>query len=51
MSNKKDVTLFSKNVTKQHEKINILVNNVGRSEPGDPEVWIMMFGENNLVQI
>ena len=38
MSNKKDVDSFFKNVTKQHEKINILVNNVGRSEPGDPEI-------------
>ena len=38
MSNKKDVDSFFKNVTNQHQKINILVNNVGRSEPGDPEV-------------
>ena len=38
MSNKKDVESFFKNVTNQHQKINILVNNVGRSEPGDPEV-------------
>ena len=51
MSNKKDVYSFFKNVTKQHEKINILVNNVGRSEPGDPEVldydvWREQFSTN-----
>ena len=51
MSNKKDVASFFKNVTKQHEKINILVNNVGRSEPGDPEVmdydvWREQFSTN-----
>ena len=51
MSNKKDVESFFKNVTKQHEKINILVNNVGRSEPGDPEVmdydvWREQFSTN-----
>ena len=51
MSNKKDVDSFYKNVTKQHEKINILVNNVGRSEPGDPEVmdydvWREQFSTN-----
>ena len=51
MSNKKDVDSFFKNVTKQHEKINILVNNVGRSEPGDPEVldydvWREQFSTN-----
>ena len=51
MSNKKDVDSFFKNVTKQHEKINILVNNVGRSEPGDPEVmdydvWKEQFSTN-----
>ena len=51
MSNKKDVEFFFKNVTKQHEKINILVNNVGRSEPGDPEVmdydvWREQFSTN-----
>ena len=49
--NKKDVESFFKNVTKQHEKINILVNNVGRSEPGDPEVmdydvWREQFSTN-----
>ena len=51
MSNKKDVDSFFKNVIKQHEKINILVNNVGRSEPGDPEVmdydvWREQFSTN-----
>ena len=51
MSNKKDVESFFKKVTKQHEKINILVNNVGRSEPGDPEVmdydvWREQFSTN-----
>ena len=51
MSNKKDVESFFKNVIKQHEKINILVNNVGRSEPGDPEVmdydvWREQFSTN-----
>ena len=51
MSNKKDVESFFKNVTKQNEKINILVNNVGRSEPGDPEVmdydvWREQFSTN-----
>ena len=51
MSNKKNVDSFFKNVTKQHEKINILVNNVGRSEPGDPEVldydvWREQFSTN-----
>ena len=51
MSNKKDVESFFKDVTKQHEKINILVNNVGRSEPGDPEimdydVWREQFSTN-----
>ncbi len=51
MSNKKDVDSFFKNVIKQHEKINILVNNVGRSEPGDPEVmdydvWKEQFSTN-----
>ena len=51
MSNKKDVDSFFKNVTKQNEKINILVNNVGRSEPGDPEVmdydvWKEQFSTN-----
>ena len=51
MSKKKDVESFFKNVTKQHEKINILVNNVGRSEPGDPEVmdydvWREQFSTN-----
>ena len=51
MSNKKDVEIFFKNVIKQHEKINILVNNVGRSEPGDPEVmnydvWREQFSTN-----
>ena len=51
MSNKKDVESFFKNVTKQHEQINILVNNVGRSEPGDPEVldydvWREQFSTN-----
>ena len=51
MSNKKDVDSFFKNVTKQHEKINILVNNVGKSEPGDPEVldydvWREQFSTN-----
>ena len=51
MSDKKDVESFFKNVTKQHEKINILVNNVGRSEPGDPEVmdynvWREQFSTN-----
>ena len=51
MSNKKDVDSFFKNVTKQHQKINILVNNVGRSEPGDPEVmdydvWREQFSTN-----
>jgi len=51
MSNKKDVESFFKNVVKQHKKINILVNNVGRSEPGDPEVmdydvWREQFSTN-----
>ena len=51
MSNKNDVDSFFKNVTNQHEKINILVNNVGRSEPGDPEVmdydvWREQFSTN-----
>ena len=51
MSNKKDVDSFFKNLIKQHEKINILVNNVGRSEPGDPEVmdydvWREQFSTN-----
>ena len=51
MSNKKDVESFFKNVTKLDEKINILVNNVGRSEPGDPEVmdydvWREQFSTN-----
>ena len=51
MSNKKDVDSFFKNITMQHEKINILVNNVGRSEPGDPEVmdydvWREQFSTN-----
>ena len=51
MSNKNDVDSFFKNVTKQHEQINILVNNVGRSEPGDPEVldydvWREQFSTN-----
>ena len=51
MSNKKDVESFFKIVIKQHEKINILVNNVGRSEPGDPEVmdydvWREQFSTN-----
>ena len=51
MSNKKDVESFFKNITKQNEKINILVNNVGRSEPGDPEVmdydvWREQFSTN-----
>ena len=51
MSSKKDVESFFKNVTNQHQKINILVNNVGRSEPGDPEVmdydvWREQFSTN-----
>ena len=51
MSNKKDVDSFFKNVKNQHQKINILVNNVGRSEPGDPEVmdydvWREQFSTN-----
>ncbi len=51
MSNKKDVESFFKNITNQHQKINILVNNVGRSEPGDPEVmdydvWKEQFSTN-----
>ena len=51
MSNKKDVESFFKNVKNQHQKINILVNNVGRSEPGDPEVmdydvWREQFSTN-----
>ena len=51
MSNKKDVDSFFKNVTNQHQKINILVKNVGRSEPGDPEVmdydvWREQFSTN-----
>ena len=51
MSNKKDVESFFKNVIKQNKKINILVNNVGRSEPGDPEVmdydvWREQFSTN-----
>ena len=51
MSNEEEVNSFFKNVTKQHEKINILVNNVGRSEPGDPEVmdydvWREQFSTN-----
>ena len=51
MCNKKDVDSFFKNVTKQHEKINILVNNVGRSETGDQEVmdynvWREQFSTN-----
>ena len=51
MSNKRDVDTFFKNITNQHEKINILVNNVGRSEPGDPEVmdydvWREQFSTN-----
>jgi NAD(P)-dependent dehydrogenase (short-subunit alcohol dehydrogenase family) len=51
MSNKIDVESFFKNVTNQHQKINILVNNVGRSEPGDPEVmdydvWREQFSTN-----
>ena len=51
MSNKKDVEYFFKKVTNQHQKINILVNNVGRSEPGDPEVmdydvWREQFSTN-----
>ncbi len=51
MSKTKDVDSFFKNVTNQHQKINILVNNVGRSEPGDPEVmdydvWREQFSTN-----
>ena len=51
MSDKKDVDTFFKNVTKDNQKINILVNNVGRSEPGDPEimdydVWREQFSTN-----
>ncbi len=51
MSKKKDVDSFFKNVSNQHQKINILVNNVGRSEPGDPEVmdydvWREQFSTN-----
>ena len=51
MSNKKDVESFFKNVKKENQKINILVNNVGRSEPGDPEVmdydvWREQFSTN-----
>lgn len=51
MSNKKDVESFFKNVKNQHQKINVLVNNVGRSEPGDPEVmdydvWREQFSTN-----
>ena len=51
MSNKKDVDSFFKNVKKENQKVNILVNNVGRSEPGDPEimdydVWREQFSTN-----
>jgi len=51
MSSKKDVESFFKIIMKQHKKIDILVNNVGRSEPGDPEVmdyniWREQFSTN-----
>ena len=51
MSNKKDVETFFGNLTKENTTIDILVNNVGRSEPGDPEVmdydvWREQFSTN-----
>ena len=51
MSNKKDVDSFFTTVKKKYQKIDILVNNVGRSEPGDPEimdynVWREQFSTN-----
>ncbi len=51
MSNKKDVETFFENLRKEHTTIDVLVNNVGRSEPGDPEImdydiWREQFSTN-----
>ena len=51
MSNEEEVASFFKNIIKEHQNIDILVNNVGRSEPGDPEVmdydvWREQFSTN-----
>ena len=51
MSDEKAVDTFFANVTKGYERVDILVNNVGRSEPGDPEnmnydVWREQFSTN-----
>ena len=51
MSDEKAVDTFFANVTKEYERVDILVNNVGRSEPGDPEnmnydVWREQFSTN-----
>ncbi len=51
MSDEKAVDNFFANVIRGHEKVDILVNNVGRSEPGDPEnmsydVWREQFNTN-----
>ena len=51
MSNEEEVASFFKNIIKEHQNIDILVNNVGRSEPGDPEVmdydvWKEQFSTN-----
>ena len=51
MTNKEEVSSFFKNIIKKNQNIDILVNNVGRSEPGDPEVmdydvWREQFSTN-----
>ena len=51
MSDEKAVDTFFANLTKGYERVDILVNNVGRSEPGDPEnmnydVWREQFSTN-----
>ena len=37
MTDKENVDDFFKKIIEKHSTIDILVNNVGRSEPGDPE--------------
>ncbi len=51
MTNKSEVADFFQKIVKKYKSIDILVNNVGRSEPGDPEkmdyrIWKEQFETN-----
>ena len=51
MVDNNEVDVFFKKIIEKHSKIDILVNNVGRSEPGDPETmsyktWHEQFNVN-----